>query len=816
VLDTLRQDVTHAARALRRTPGFTAAAIATLTLGVGATAAIFTVVNAALLKPLPYPEPGRVVVLATPQGSAQTGQLFLYLQERTRAVEHVAAQHSGNGWNLVAGDFAAFVKAMEVSTGYFEALGVTPLLGRGFTSAEAQADGPRAVVINEALWRRLYAGRSGALGERLQLGGVPHTVVGVMPEGFRTIPDAEVWTPLTTSPADNTFNYLIVARVAAGSSVDQARSEFAGLRPDIQQDFPRTNARRLGATTWVPMREVVGSRMRTPLFVLLGAVGFVLLIACVNVASLQLTRALVRRRELATRAALGESRLRVARHVVAESVLLGLGGAAAGLVLAVTTARVLPQVLSADAVNQVLAGETLAFDWRVFTFTLTVAVVCSILFAVVPALLSTRVDVRIAMAEGTTATAGRRTAWMRRGLAAAELALAFVLLVGAGLLIRTLSNLTATDPGFQSRDVVVGRMSLQGVAANGPELESLIDRALARIRALPGVVAVSATNGVPVERPYNVAIEPPAGTSSPQPRAVDWRYATPDYFRVFGIRRVAGRFFDERDRAAGEPVAIVNEALARAFFGRVNVVGQTIAIVGAFQDPPRRIVGVVGNVKAASDTDWTRGFTGLGADTAPMLFTPAGQGSPTLIRGTHGAYAMTWSIRTAGPRPGLEGDVRDALRQIDPRLPFIGFEPMAAVVARDLDVPRFLTTLLATFAALAASLAAIGLYGLMAYASSQRVREIGIRMAFGANGGRVLRQFLREGLAVAAVGLVAGSLGAALLTNAIGAYLFGVTPLDGSTYLAAVALLLATASVASLFPALRAARTDPVRALNTP
>ena len=815
MLHTLQHDVIHAARALRRTPGFTLTAIVTLALGIGATSAIFTVANAALLKPLPYPEPDRIVVLGTGQFGSQTGQLFLYLRDRARAVEHVAAQRAGNGWNLVAGDVATYVTAMDVSAGYFETLGVAPLIGRGFTGAETQANGPQAVVINEVLWRRIYGGRPDALGASLQLGGITYTVVGVMPERFRTIPRAEVWTPLRTSAADNTQNYRIVARVPVGSSLDVARNEFDTLRSDIRREFPRTNERRLAATTWTPLRDLIGAPVRTRLLILLGAVGFVLLIACINVASLQLTRVLGRRRELATRAALGGSRMRLARPAVAESVLLGVAGAAAGLAVAVGASRAILGLVSADAVSQMLSGETLAVDWRVFGFTLAIALVCSFGFGVVPALLSTRVDVRAALTEGTTATAGKRSAWMRRSLAASQLALALVLLIGAGLLIRTLSNLTNTDPGFAAKDVVIGRMSLQGTARNGPELESLLDRGLSRIRSLPGVVGAAASNGVPIERPYNIVVESPSGSPASEPQAVDWRYVTADYFRVFGIRRIEGRLFDERDDSAGEPVAVVNEALARAFFGSVNVVGQTIAVIAAFQDPPRRIVGVVGDVKAASDIGGIRGITALGAGSAPMLFTPAGQSSGTLIRGTHGAYAMTWSIRTDGARPALEREIEEALRAVDPRLPFVGFETMSAVIARDLDVPRFLTSLLAAFAGLAVTLAAVGLYGLMAYVSSHRVREVGIRMAFGASAARVLGQFMKEGLAIAFAGLAIGAVGAALLTNVIAGYLFGVTALDPSTYASVILLLTATAATASFVPALRAARIDPVRALKT-
>jgi predicted permease len=815
MIDTLWSDARLATRSLRRTPAFTVTAIVTLALGIGATSAIFSVINAALLKPLPYPQADRIVVLGSGVNSAQTGQLFLHLRERARGVEHVAAQRASNGWNLVAGGVGTYVTALQVSTAYFETLGIAPLLGRGFTQAETEFKGPPAVVISEPLWRRVLGARPDAIGETVQLGGTAYTVVGVMPARFRSIPEAEVWTPLRTSVDDNSLNYRIVARLRAGGTIDDARREFDRMRAGIEREFPRTNVRRLAATTWLPLRDVLGAPTRTPLLVLLGAVGLVLLIACVNVASLQLTRALGRRRELATRGALGGTRTRLARHVVIESLLLGLAGAAAGLVVAVWSARALLALVSDDAARLMLSGASVDVDWRVFAFTLSVALASSVLFALGPALLSTRVDVRTALAEGTTVTAGRRTAVLRRSLAVVEIALAVVLLVGAGLLMRTLWNLTTTDAGFVPSNVVVGRMSLRGTAGSSDELAALLDRGLERIRRVPGVISAAASNGVPIERPYNVPIE--AAGRVPDVQAVDWRYVTADYFRVFGIRQIAGRSFDARDRIGAEPVAVVNEAFARAYFGRANVVGETVRLVDAFQDPLRRIVGVVGDVKALSGSGWSRGFafSALGLDSAPMLFTPAGQSSATLIRGTHDSFAMTWSIQTDGTRAGVEAGIQQALQAVDPRLPFIGFQPMSAVMARDLDVPRFLATLLAAFAIVAALLAAVGLYGLMRYAGSQRIREIGIRIAFGATSARVLRAFLREGVLVAAGGLAAGALGATVTTDIIAAYLFGVTPLDAPTFAAAAVLLLATAALASLIPAVRAARVDPVRALKT-
>ena len=817
MFDTIRRDVTYAARSLRRAPGFAATTIVTLALGIGATSAIFSMVNAALLKPLPYPQPERVLVLGSGENSAQTGQLFLYIRERAQAVERVAAQRATNGWNLVSGGTGTYVTALEISTGYFETLGVTPLLGRGFTPAETEFEGPDAVIIGAPVWRRVFGAGADVLGRTVQLGGTPHTIVGVMPDGFRSIPAAEVWTPMRTSARDNSMNYRVLARLREGATLAEAGRELDALRPAIAREFPRTNARRLAATRWTPLRDLLGAPARTPLLVLLGAVGFVLLIACVNVAGLQLTRALGRQREYATRAALGGTRTRLARHVVIESLLLGAAGAGAGLLVAVGGARALVALVSPDAAGLALSGATLDVDWRVFAFTIVVALASSAFFALGPALLSTRVDARTALAEGTTTTGSRRTALLRRSLAVVEIALAVVLLVGAGLLIRTLGNLTGTEAGFDPSNVMVGRMSLRGTSAAGEELAGLLERGLERIRRLPGVTAVAASNGVPIERPYNVPVEPPAGGRVADVQPIDWRYVTPEYFRVFAIRHLAGRPIDERDRAGAEPVAVLNEAFARGYFGRTDVVGETVEIVGAFQDPPRRIVGVVADVKALSGTGWSRGFaySALGLETAPMLFTPAGQTSATLVRGAHEAFAMTWSIRTNGARPGLEADVQQALQAVDPRLPFIGFQPMSAVIARDLEVPRVLTTLLAAFAIVAALLAAVGLYGLMAYAGSQRVREIGIRVAFGATAGRVLRGFLREGLLVAAAGLAVGTLGATLVTGVIEAYLFGVTALDAPTFAGAAVLLLATATLASLVPAMRAARVDPVRALKS-
>lgn len=813
MLETIWQDVRYAARSLRRTPGFTVAALLTLALGIGATSAIFTVLNAALLKPPPYPEPDQLLVLATPDGGSQTGQLFLYVRERLSAFEHLAAQRVSNGWNLVAGDYVTYVDALRVSEGYFDALGVAPLFGRGFSRGEDQPRGPDAVVISEVLWRRAYGGRADVLGETIQLGGVPHTIVGIMPAAFRSIPDAEVWTPLRTTATDNTQNYRIVGRLREGATAAQAKAEFNALRPGIRREFPRYNANRLAATGWLPLRQVLGVNVRQPLLMLLGAVVFLLLIACLNVASLQLTRALGRRRELVTRAALGGSPFRLVRQVLAESALLATSGALLGLMVAVAGTQLLFGLVSEDAARQMLSGETANVDWRVFVFALATAVACSVIFGIAPAVASSRVDLRPALDASTTTTSSRRTVWLRRTLAGGELALAVVLLVGAGLLLRTLYNLHSAELGFNPANVIVGRMSLQRAVDDGAELETLLERGLSRIRAVRGVSAVAASNGVPVDRGINFALEPPIEGRISEVRSIDWRYVSSDYFTVFETPLLAGRLFDVRDRSGSTPVAIVNEAFARAYFGRVDATRETISLASGFQDVPRQIVGVVADVKARSGSGWTQGFTALGAPTAPTMFVPAGQASATSVRGTHGVFPMTWSIKTARLDGALARDLENTIRAIDAGVTFIAFEPMDAVIARDLDLPRLVASLLATFAGLAISLAVIGLYGLIAYASTQRMREVGVRIAFGATASRILRRFVAEGLAVAGAGMVVGIIAAVFFTRVLTILLFDVTPLDPMTFAIVAGLLLGVAATASVLPAVRAARVDPLAVL---
>jgi len=807
------EDLRFALRSLRRTPRFTLMSVLTLALGIGATTAIFTVVNAALFKPLPYADPDRLLTLGLRQGvGAQTGQVFLFMRERSRAFDHVAAQGSATGWNVSNAEVTTFAKGLRVSSGYFAALGATPFLGREFSRVEDEPNGPNVVVISEALWRRAFAARPGILGTVVELGGIPHAIVGVMPASFRSIPDADLWTPVRTTRRDNGQNYTIFARLRDDATVVQAATELDSLRDDLRREFPRMNPRRIDALVWTPYRNVLGRTYRQPLFVLLGAVAFLLLIACVNLAGLQLTRAAARRCELATRAALGGGRLRLARQVLVEALMLAIISAAAGIVVAIAATQLLLGLVSPDMARDILTGQPANLDWRVLAVTGAIALSAGVFFGTAPALLIARVDLSSFLAEGVRNTMSARTMWLRRSLVLVEVALSVVLLVGAGLLIRTLAYLNSVELGFNPERVIVGRMSLQGAVATGAELELLVDQALTRIRQVPGVSSAAVSNHVPIERGLNVTIEPPPGSLITEPRSVDWRYVTSGYFEVFGVPIRAGRSFDTRDNSTASPVAIVNEAFARAYFGRVDVVGEHLSLMGSSGGPLREIVGVVGDVKARSGGSWAQPFSALGSAAVPVVYEPAAQAPAGALQIANRFFNMTWAIKISGTRFDARA-IEDAVRAVNPRLPFIAFEPLTAIVSRDLDLQRLVAGLLTAFAAFAVLLAALGLYGLLSYGATQRRREVSIRMALGATAARVLRAFMGEGLMLTAAGLLIGIVGAVLVTRVLSVLLFGVTALDRLTFAGVASLLLVIGASAAFLPALKAARTDPARVL---
>ena len=803
-MESLRYDIRLAVRALRRAPAFALASLVTLAVGIGATTAIFSVVDAALLEPPPYPAPHRILALGY-----QDGQTFHYVRERARGFQQIAAHGGSSGWNLLVGERAESVRGVPVSEGFFDVLGTAPLLGRGFSRVEDEANGPHAVVVSEPLWRRLLGARPEAIGEIVGLGGVPHTIVGVMPAGLRTVPDADLWTALRVQPTNTSINYTIIGRLAEHGSAAQVETDLARLREAIPRELRGISESRSQALRWIAYREWLGLASRDVLLLLLGAVVVLLVIACVNVASLQLVRAIARRREMATRAALGGGAGRLVQQVLTESVLLALAGAALGIVVARWGVQTLLTLVPAG----LIADRTVTLDWRVLGVTLVVAVAAGIFFGLVPALMVRRIDLRTTLWEGARTTTGRPAMWLRRSFAIAEVALAVVLLVGAGLFVRTFVNMRTQELGFDPSNVVIGKMSLQGSTNQTPEgLVTLFERSLTRLRDIPGVSAAAVGNNVPIERGLNLALEPSEGALVERMRAVDWRYVTPEYFTLFGIPRRAGRAFDERDHARSAPVVVVNEAFARTYFGTTHVLGRVVQLARDLKDPPREIVGVIADVKGRSGSGWTAGLNALASPVAPAMYVPSGQVPDTILQLVHRFFPISWAVRTSRPGEAVSA-VHDVIRSIEPRLPFIRFETMEQIIARDLEMQRFLTTLLAVFAGVSLALATVGIYGLIAYAASQRTQEVGIRMALGATRTTVMGAFLKEGLALAALGVVIGLSVAAFAGRLVRSLVFGVEPLDPLTFAVVGATLVLATGFATLMPALRASRIDPLRAL---
>jgi putative ABC transport system permease protein len=798
-------DLRQIVRGLLRAPGFTLAVVVTLALGIGATAAIFSVVYAVLLKPLPYPAPERLFVLGP---GAQTGEVFHYVRDRIDAFENVAARRGTTGWNLVAGAHVEHVIGVPVSRGYFDVLGVPPLVGRGFSAAEDQPRGPGAVVLSEAVWRRVLGGRPEAIGEVIQLGGIPHTIVGIMPSRFRAIPEAALWTPLQVSSRSTDSNYTVIARLRPQVTEARAAAELDALRTSMAGDLPGVSAERANALAWVSYQQWLGRSNRNELELLLGAVSFLLLIASVNVASLQLVRGVAKRREMATRAALGGGRVRLTQYILIESVVISLCGAALGLIVAHWGL----QALLASVPQRLLGTDAIGLEWQVLAVILAVSVAAGIVSGLAPAFSAARLNVRAALWEGGRHSAGRPTMWLRRIFTGVEVALAVVLLVGAGLLIRSFINLRSVPLGFDPADTIVGKMSLQGSTSQAPgDMPAFLEQTLLRLRATPGIVAAAVSNNVPVESGVNLGLRAPANGIVLRNSAVDWRYVTAEYFDVFRIPIRAGRIFNQGDHGKSAPVAVVNEAFGRTYFGRPNVVGEIIEISPA--DVPRQIVGVVADVKGRSGAGWTQGLNALAAPAPPTVHVPIAQVPDSQLRLVHSFFPISWAVRTRAPSPQASQSIEQVVRSAAPHLPFVRFETMDDVIARDVEMQTFLMTLFAVFAGAAMVLAAIGMYGLMAYSVSQRTQEVGIRMALGATAQRVLGLFLGDGLSIVLFGLATGVVASAYLTRLLAALMFNVAPNDPLTFVAVGGLLVTVAAIAILLPSLQAARTDPARTM---
>ena len=808
LFDSAARNTRFAFRLLRRDPVFSFTVIVTLALCIGANTAVYSVVDAVLVRALPYPEPDRLAQVVASyrhentsgEQVYHTGLVWETLRDHATAAR-VAVTGMETGVNLAGGSGVENVVQARVSASYFGVLGVAPFRGRGFTAEEDQQGGPPVVVLSYDVWKRLFDADEGAIGKRVMLRGEPWTVVGVMPRGFLTPAKADVWTPLRASRTGEGggSNYTILARLAPKANWAQAEAEVRHLSPGIfeDMDLPRGADVHLHL---VPLQSGLTSDVRQPLLLVWGAVALVLLIGCANIASLLLARGATRTREMATRVALGGGRGVVATQLLTESLVLALVGGMAGLAVGYGVVRALGKTVS-DAFG---LWQPIALDVRVLGAALAITLVSVLLFGLVPALRVARVDVRAAMNEaGARGVAGSSRQWPRRILVAAQVALGLALLMGAGLLVRTATHFYTQPPGFDPHQVAAAAVSLQDARyTTGASINGLFDRSLQAIRRLPGVESAGIGLTLPYERALNLGFKIPGSSDRPQP--VSMVYVTPGFFETLRMELKQGRRFTDADRSDSQPVIIMNEAFARRHASGRQPIGFEILVSGK----PRTVVGVVGNVQQRA------GYGEFGPMAAvPCLYVPVAQMPDAMLSMVHTWFSPRWVVRTSAPVGGLLPDLQRALSAVDPLLPFNGFRSMGEVRAESLAEQRMRAQVLGGMAVLALVLTFVGLYGLVASGVVERTHELAIRLALGSSQAAVIRAVILPVLVLAAVGGVVGIALSVIAVPVLRGLVWGVTLFDPGTMIAVVLAMVFVAMLASLVPAMRIVRLDPARAL---
>jgi putative ABC transport system permease protein len=802
-IETVWRDVRTGVRALVHSPVFTVVTVLSLALGIGANTAIFSVVNGLLLRPLPYPEAEQIVdVWHTPPQQSFPGldrfsvspANYLDWKAQSTAFEQMAV-YADTGLSLSTSNDPLPLIGAVVSSDFFSVLRTNAMLGRTFTPDEERPGRDQVAVIGHGLWQRAFGANPNIIGQTLTLNSRSFTVVGIMPAGFEFPREAELWVPLAWDDNErktrSIHDYLVIARLKQNVSLQQARAEMSTISSRLEQQYREEN------TGWgavvTPLREDLVGDVRLALLVLFCAVGFVLLIACANVANLMLARGANRQKEIAVRIALGAGRARLIRQLLTESVLLAVIGGLLGLLLAVWGSKMLVQLGSLPN------SGALGIDTWALGFTLLVSFAAGIIIGIVPALQFTRTSISEALKQGSGRTGGSPIKQhTRKALVISEVALSLVLLIGAGLMIRSFWKLQNVDPGFDTSNALTMSIVLTPSRYSEPHQRlAFVDRAMEQIRAVPGVVSVGTTTRVPLggggsTQPFSVEGRPAAAIAE-QPMA-QTRYISPDYFRAIGIPLRQGRFFSDQDRDNSVPVVIISEAMARRFWPGENPIGRRLTPSFHSEQGTREIVGVVGDVKTS----------GLDADASAMMYLPFKQAPLPFL---------SFVVRTASTPESLIQPVSKAIYAIDKEQALTDVETMDQVLGKSLSGRRFNMTLLLTFAGVALMLAAVGVYGVMNYTVTLRRRELGIRMALGAAKMDVLRLVLGQGLTLTLIGVGAGLVAAYALTRLMASLLYGVTATDYLTFGSVSAVLVAVGLVASYVPARRATKVNPTIAL---
>jgi putative ABC transport system permease protein len=816
-LEGFFRDLKHSLRMFRQSPGFTAAAVAALALGIGANTAIFSVVNAVMLKPMPFPDPDRIVMFlnSSPQGSgsAASPAKFQHYRQQSDVVQDVSAFRMGVV-NYTAGAAPEQLRSGQVSADYFRLLGAPVVLGRTFNADEDRPNGDRVAVLGYRVWTRRFDRDPAVIGKTLVLSGDPYVVIGVLGEAFDVQEfgqPPDVWVPFQLDPnTNNQLHYFrVMGRLKPRVSLDQAKARLQLSGAEFRQKFPNAIGPNSSFTVQ-PLQQAIVSNVRSSLLVLVGAVSFVLLIACANVANLLLVRATSRRREIAVRLAIGAGRGRIIRQMLTESVVLSATGGAVGLFLGTIGIRALLAINTAGLPRVGRDGSLVGIDWRVVAFTTMVSAGTGILFGLIPALHGSRADVSATLKDsGARSGAGVRQNKTRALLVVSEVALAVILLVGSALLIRTSIALRAVDPGFDVQNVLTMKMSLTGPQFSKSEgVDQLIRQGVEQLRAVPGVELASAACCVPLEGgyglPFIIVGRPLEG---PSHGGGGWLTVSPGYFEVFRIAVKRGRTFTDRDTGQSPAVVIINESMARRYWPNSDPLNDRLAIgrgpMREFKDEPERhIIAVVSDIRDG----------GLNNDPQPTMYIPQAQVPDAANALNVRLTPMAWVIRTRGEPHAFSAAIQERLRQAT-GLPVTDVRPMSEVVSLSTSRDRFYMWLMTVFGSAALLLAAIGIYGLMAYSVAQRTPELGIRLALGADASQVKNMVVWQGLRLALVGVAIGLASAFGLTRLIATLLFGVTPRDPLVFTAVPVVLGAVALLAVWLPARRASRVDPILAL---
>ena len=796
------QDLRYAFRTLRRYPDFTTVAIVALALGIGANTAVFTVVNGVLLRPIPFPEADRLFLISyAPQrgpfksGPCLSDRDYLAFRSQAQLFERVAS-FNGNAANLTGAGDPVRISIGVVTPDFFRVLEVNPAIGRSFLADEGQAGRDHVVVLSDKLWRNRFGADDRLVGKAIKLDGLSRTVIGIMPAGFSFPYDSEAWTPLAIRATPGNFLMMpVMGRLKAGVSPQQAKAELETIvrRRPLEPEEERRNE----LAQILPLKELLVAKIRASLLIFAGAVAFVLLIACANVANLLLARAAGRQQEMAVRTALGAGRWRLVRQLLTESTLVALAGGAAGILIALWG---VPGLVALAPPGTVPRVEQIRFDRWVLVFTIGISLLTGIIFGLAPAFQATRRELRESLTQSGRTLTGRYEG-LRSALVISEIALALVLLTGAGLLLKSFLRMRAVDPGFRAENVLTATVDLPDSAYHTPlELRSFQQRTLARLSTLPGVLAAGTVNYRPLAGLLIVGdFTLEGGRKLPQGYVADKPSASPGYFRAMGIRLLRGRDFTERDNADSPGVVIISHSVAQRLWPNEDPIGKRISM----EEHPKpedwlTIVGVVDDVRQQ----------GLTQNPDPAVYKPYLQ-----VKHSFFLNHVTFVVRTASDPVSLAPAMRGAFREIDKDQPVQSIATMQELVAATTAEPRFQARLLGVFSLIALVLATVGIYGVLAYSVSQRRHEIGIRMALGAETGDVIGMVVRRTAALACAGILLGAAGALALTRVLARFLFEVKPADPATFLSVAVVLAVVAMAAGFIPARRATRIDPAVSL---